>query len=149
MILGMDLLSKHNARIDCFSKTATSKNLGDLEFTFQRERKVLSFCLISMMATNRCLQKGYFAYLAYVINKDIQEAKLENIHVVKEFPNIFPEELTDLPLDRELKFTIDQTPSSALITQVPYRMAPSKLKELKVQLQDLVDKGFIQPSASP
>ena len=134
MILGMDLLSKHNARIDCFSKTATSKKLGDLEFTFQRERKVLSFCLISMMATNRCLQKGYFAYLAYVINKDIYEAKLETIPLVKEFPSIFPKELISLPLDKELDFTIDLILNSAHISQALYIMEPLELKELKVQL---------------
>ena len=84
-----------------------------------------------------------------MINKDIQEANLETKPAVKEFPDIFPEELTALPFDRELEFTIDLFPSSAPISQALYRMATSELKELKVQLQDLVDKGFIQPSASP
>ena len=129
--------------IDCFSKIVTFKKLRDLKFTFQGERKVLSSCLISIMASNKCLQKGYSAYLADVINKNIQEAKLETILVVKEFPYIFLKELIGLPFDRELKFTIDLISSSALISQAHYRMAPSKLKELKVQLQDLVDKDFI------
>ena len=87
------------------------------------------------MATNKCLQKGYSAYLAYVINKDTQEAKLETIHVVKEFPDIFLEKLIVLPPDRELEFTIDLIPISAHISQAPYRMAPSELKELKVQFK--------------
>ena len=121
LILGMDWLSKHNAVINC---------------------------LISMMAAKRYLQKRYSAYLVYVTNKNILEARLETIHVVKEFPDIFLEELTSLPPDRELEFTIDLIPISAHISQAPYRMAPSELKELKVQLQDLVDKGFIRPSAS-
>ena len=67
------------------------------------------------MAAQRYLQKKYFAYLAYVINKDILEARLETIHVVKEFLDIFPEELTSLPSDMELEFTIDLIPSSAPI----------------------------------
>ena len=71
VILGMDWLSKHNAVIDCFSKTVTFKKSGDMEFSFQGERKILPSCLISSMAINRCLQKGYPAYFAYVINKDI------------------------------------------------------------------------------
>ena len=67
-----------------------------------------------------------------MINKDIQETKLEPIPVVKEFPEIFSEELIGLPPDRELEFTINLIPDSAPISQAPYKMAPSKLKELKV-----------------
>ena len=89
-----------------------------------------------------------FAYLSYVINKDIQEARLETISMVKEFHDIFLEELNGLPLNKELEFTIYLIPSNAPISQAPYIMAPSKLKESKVQMQDLVDKGFIRPSAS-
>ena len=69
--------------------------------------------------------------------------------VVKEFPEIFHEELMSLPPYRELEFTIDLISGSVPISQVPYRMAPLELKELKVQLQDLVDRGFIRSSASP
>ena len=83
--------------VDCFSKIVTFKKSGGMEFSFQKERKILPSCLISSMAVNRCLRKGYLAYLAYVINKDIQEAKLETIPVVKKFPKIFPEELMGLP----------------------------------------------------
>ena len=78
-----------------------------------------------------------------MINKDIQETELNIIPIVSEFPEVFPEELIGLPPDRELEFSIDLIPSSAPISQAPYRMAPLKLKELKVQLQDLVDRGFI------
>ena len=55
VILGMDWLSKHNMVIDCFSKTVTFKKSGDMEFSFQGERKILPFCLISWVAVNRCL----------------------------------------------------------------------------------------------
>ena len=84
-----------------------------------------------------------------MINKDIQEAKLETIPVFKEFLESFPKELIGLPSDKELEFTIDLIPGSAPISQAPYRMVPSELKELKMQLQDLIDRGFIRPSASP
>ena len=116
VILGIEWFSKHNAMIDYFSKTMTFKKSRDLEFTFQGERKVLSSCFIFMMAANRCLQKGCSAYLAYVINKDIQEANLETKPAVKEFPDIFPEKLTNLPFDRELEFTIDLIPNRASIS---------------------------------
>ena len=60
-----------------------------------------------------------------------------------EFSNPFPEDLPRLPPDRELKFSIDLFPGSTIISIPSYRMAPIELKELKTQLQDLVDKGFI------
>ena len=148
VILGMDWLAKHNAIVDCFSKTVVFRKSGDLEFCFQEERRVLPSCIVSAMVAKRCLQKGYPTYLAYVINKDIQEVELDTILVVAEFPDVFPEELVGLPPDRELEFTIDLTTGSAPISQAPYRMALSELKELKVQLQDLVNRGFIRPSVS-
>ena len=62
---------------------------------------------------------------------------------------MFPKDLPRLPLDKELEFGIDLLPKSALISIPLYRMASTKLKELKTQLQDLVDKGCIRPSVSP
>ena len=66
-----------------------------------------------------------------------------------EFPDVFSEELPGLPPDRELEFAIHLLPGTAPILIPPYRMAPTELKELKVQLQDLVDKGFGRLSVSP
>ena len=75
--------------------------------------------------------------------------KLDGIPIVREFPDVFPEELSGLPLDREIEFSIDLAPGTAPISITPYRMAPAELRELKEQLQDLMQKGSIQPSASP
>ena len=61
----------------------------------------------------------------------------------------FPEELKSLPPEREFEFVIDLFPGEAPISKTPYRMAPAELKELKEQLQELLDQGFIQPSVSP
>ena len=69
--------------------------------------------------------------------------------VVREFSDVFPENLLGLPLDRELEFEIELFPGSAPVSVPPYRMAPAELKELKSQLQDLLDNGFIRPSVSP
>ena len=72
--------------------------------------------------------------------------KLDDIPVVKEFLDVFPEDLPWIPLDREIEFSIDLLPRTSPILKAPYRMAPTELKE---QLQELLDKGFIRPSASP
>lgn len=78
-----------------------------------------------------------------------QKQKLEDIEVVRDFPDVFPEELLGLPPSRAFDFTIELVPGIASISRPLYRMAPAELKELKIQLQDLVDKGFIRPSVSP
>ncbi|KAK5832835.1 hypothetical protein PVK06_016638 [Gossypium arboreum] len=74
---------------------------------------------------------------------------MEQLSVVNEFTDVFPEELPGLPPDREVEFIIDVIPGTAPISITPYRMAPAELKELKTQLQELLDKGFIRPSTSP
>ena len=74
---------------------------------------------------------------------------LENIPVIREFPDVFPEELPRIPPEREVDLSIEVVHGTTPISRVPYRMAPTKLKELKTQLQELLDKGFILPSVSP
>ncbi|WVZ61667.1 LOW QUALITY PROTEIN: hypothetical protein U9M48_011505 [Paspalum notatum var. saurae] len=74
---------------------------------------------------------------------------IKKIPVVSDFPDVFPEELPGLPLDRDVEFAIELVPGTAPVSQRPYRMAPDELKELKVQLQEQLDKGFIRPSSSP
>ena len=77
------------------------------------------------------------------------DIKIETIPVVNEFPDVFSEDLPGLPPDRDVEFAIDVTPGTAPISKASYRMAPAEIKELKTQLQELLDKGFIRPSVSP
>ncbi|WVZ64212.1 hypothetical protein U9M48_013772 [Paspalum notatum var. saurae] len=78
------------------------------------------------------------------------EAQLiKKIPVVSDFPDVFPEELPGLPPDRNVEFAIELVPGTAPVSKRPYRMAPDELKELKTQLQEQLDKGFIRPSSSP
>jgi len=74
---------------------------------------------------------------------------IADIPVVCESPNVFPDELPGLPPDRDLEFKIELLRGMALISQRPYRMPPNELAELKVQLQELLEKGLIRPSSSP
>jgi hypothetical protein len=76
-------------------------------------------------------------------------SNLTSILVVREFPDIFPDDLPGLPPDRDVEFTIELEPSTAPISRRPYHMAPQELAEMKTQLEDLLNKGFIHPSSSP
>nr|GEU50794.1 putative reverse transcriptase domain-containing protein [Tanacetum cinerariifolium] len=78
-----------------------------------------------------------------------EKKRLEDIPIVRDFPEVFPEDLPGLPLTRQVKFQIDLIPSAAPVVRAPYRLAPSKMKELSDQLKELSDKGFIRPSSSP
>ncbi|WVZ58168.1 LOW QUALITY PROTEIN: hypothetical protein U9M48_008467 [Paspalum notatum var. saurae] len=75
--------------------------------------------------------------------------EIKKIPVVCDFPNVFPEELPGLPPDRDVEFSIEVFPGMTTISKRPYRMALDELKDLKTQLQEKVDKGFIRPSSSP
>ena len=87
-------------------------------------------------------------FLAYVVNEE-NDLKLEGIPIVKDYPDVFPEDLPGLPPEREVEFTIDLAPGTTPISNTPYRMAPMERKDLKIQLQELLYKGFIRPSVSP
>ena len=84
-----------------------------------------------------------------VLDSKRGQIELENILVVKDFPDVFPEELPGIPPVREVELSIEIFPGTTLTSRAPYRMAPTELKELKIQLQELLDKGFIRPSVSP
>ncbi|GJT62860.1 putative reverse transcriptase domain-containing protein [Tanacetum coccineum] len=75
--------------------------------------------------------------------------RLEDVPIVQDFPEVFPEDLPGLPPTRQVEFQIDLVPGAAPVARAPYRLAPSEMKELSEQLKELSDKGFIRPSSSP
>jgi hypothetical protein len=79
----------------------------------------------------------------------VVELKYEDIHVVREFPNVFPNDLPGMPPERAIEFKIELQPDTAPIAKDPYKMSPVEMKELKIQLQGLLDKGYICPNTSP
>ena len=95
------------------------------------------------------LRKGYQGYLALVRDITAEKTSILDVPVVCEFLNVFLKELPGLPPHRGIKFYIDVVSDTALISMPPYTMAPAELKELKEQLQELLNKGFIRPSTSP
>jgi hypothetical protein len=79
----------------------------------------------------------------------MDELKLEDIHVVREFPNVFPDDLPGMPPEWSIEFKIELQPGTAPIAKASYKMSPMELKELKIQLQGLLEKSYICPSTSP
>ena len=148
-ILGMDWLSIHGATLDCPRKEVVFHTLDDTEVRFLGERKTSPAHMISALTAHKLLRKWCEAYLACVVTSEGSGTELANIPVVRKFPDVFSEELPGLPPDREVEFSIDLFPGTGPIARAPYRMVPTELKELKPQLQELLDKGFIRPSILP
>ena len=149
VVLSMDWLSSHRATLDCYKKLLKFQRPGKLEVKFRGLHRELSSNIISAMAAQRMLRKGCQGYLAYVVETEKEGILVDEIPVVREFPDVFPDDITGLPPEREVEFTIDLIPGTEPISIPPYRMAPAELRELKAQLEELLSKGFIQPSISP
>ncbi|GJY84910.1 putative reverse transcriptase domain-containing protein [Tanacetum coccineum] len=81
--------------------------------------------------------------------RQVENERLEDVSIVQDFPEVFPEDLPGLPPTRQVEFQIDLVPGAAPVARAPYRLAPSEMKELSEQLKELSDKGFIRPSSSP
>ncbi|GJV76848.1 putative reverse transcriptase domain-containing protein [Tanacetum coccineum] len=121
VIIGMDWLVKHDAVIVCGEKVILIP-YGNKMLIVESDKGVSRLKVIS------CIK-------AYVL-------------VIRDFPEVFPEELPGLPPPRQVEFRIDLVSGATPVARTPYRLAPSELKELSVQLQELLEKGFIRPSLS-
>ena len=148
-ILGMDWLSKHRAMVDCDKKMVVLKCFDLSEVTVHGIRSGPASNIISAMQARRFIRKGCEAVLALVLDSKRGQVNLEDIPVIKEFPDVFPEQLSGLPPEREVDLSIKVLHGTTSISRAPYRMAPTELKELKTKLQELLDKGFVRPSVSP
>ena len=149
VILGMDWEVTNHASINCVSKNVTLKPPNQAEVIFQVKGVVSLPYLILSMKAYKLIQKGCHGYLCSVLSNLNGSVELADIPVVKEFPDVFPNELPGHLVDREIEFTVDTMLGTQPISKTPFRMAPAELKEQKLQLQELLDKGFIRPSISP
>ncbi|GJX74284.1 putative reverse transcriptase domain-containing protein [Tanacetum coccineum] len=117
VVIGMDWLSKYHARIICNEKV--------VHIPINDETLIIR---------------------AQVMEKKSDEKRLEDIPAVREFPEVFPEDLPGLPPVRQVEFQIDLIPRAVPVARAPYRLAPSEMQELSDQLQELSDRDFIQPT---
>ncbi|GJZ24804.1 reverse transcriptase domain-containing protein [Tanacetum coccineum] len=148
IVIGMDWLSKYHAKILCDEKVVHIPINGET-LIIRGDRSKTRLNLISCIKTERYISRGCQVFMIQVMEKKSDEKKLEDIPVVKEFPDVFPEDLPGLPPVRQVEFQIDLIPGAAPVARTPYRLAPSEMQELSNQLQELTDRGFIRPSTSP
>ncbi|KAI3754867.1 hypothetical protein L1987_54659 [Smallanthus sonchifolius] len=130
VIIGMDWLSKNHAEVMCFEKyIRVPLPSGDILKVFG-EKPCKGLKLMSCITAQRYIRKKCMVFLAHVIQKEDKERRIEDIPIIREFPEVFPDDLPGLPLVREVKFRIDLIPGANTVAKAPYRLAPSELQEL-------------------
>ena len=149
LILGMDWLSKHQAIVDCGQKIVVLRSSDQTEVIIQGIRSSAMSNVISSMQARRFMRKDCETFLAVILDSKRGQVDVEKIPIVRVFLDVFPEELPGIPLEREVDIAIEIVPGTVPVSRAPYRMAPTELKELNSQLQELLDKGFIRSSVSP
>ena len=127
VILGMDWLAKYDAIIQCAKRSVILTSSSGERFEFMATLPAAAECTLNQL----------------------QGSSIEDIRVVCEYPDVFPDDLPGMPPECDIEFIIDLLPGTAPIAKRPYRMSVGELEKLKAQLKELLDKKFIRPSSSP
>ncbi|GKD05706.1 putative reverse transcriptase domain-containing protein [Tanacetum coccineum] len=156
VIIGMDWLTKYHGVIICDEKIVRVP-FGREMLIFQgngnNQREESRLNIISCTKAQEYLSKGCDVFLAHITTKEAKDKsegkRLEDVPIVRDFPEVFPEDLPGITPARKVEFQIDLVLGAVPVAWAPYRLAPFEMKELAEQLQELSDKGFIRPSSSP
>eukprot|EP00253_Pinus_taeda_P010499 PITA_10499 len=151
ILVGMDWLEKHWSLVDCKTKVIYFRDQHGNRKEMQGIKRPVQVRPITTNQLVKCIRKGcqvYAIQVGYANSKD-KTAVLNNIPVIQEFADVFTEEIPGIPPRRNIDFTIELVPGAAPVSRAPYRMSVPELTELKMQLQELLDKDYIRPSVSP
>ncbi|GJS46536.1 putative reverse transcriptase domain-containing protein [Tanacetum coccineum] len=142
VIISMDWLIKHDAIIVCSEKFVRTP-YGNKMLIVESDKGVSRLKVISYIKACKYVKRGCLLFLAHLTENKLNEKRLEDVPVIRNFPEVFPEELPGLPPPRQVEFQIDLVPGVVPVARAPYRLASSEMKELLIQLQELLEKGFI------
>ncbi|GJY20324.1 putative reverse transcriptase domain-containing protein [Tanacetum coccineum] len=136
IVIGMDWLDKYDANILCSQKLIRVVNPQGREIIIYGDKEKGEYKLCSVMKARRYLSRGFHAFMAHVIDTSFEKKSEKDVPIVNEFLDVFPEDLPDIPPERQVKFRIDLILGANPIAKTPYRLAPSEMKELMSQLQE-------------
>ncbi|GKA03168.1 putative reverse transcriptase domain-containing protein [Tanacetum coccineum] len=142
IVIGMDWLNRYNANILCSQKLVRVVNPQGREIIIYGDKRKGEFKLCSIMKARKYLSHGCHAFMAHVIDTSYEKKSVKDVLVVNEFLDVFPEELSGIPPERQVDFRIDLIPGATPIDKAPYRLAPSEMKELTPKI---TRQGFYSP----
>ncbi|GJR85086.1 putative reverse transcriptase domain-containing protein [Tanacetum coccineum] len=143
IIICMDWLVKHDAVI-VYGEKFVRIPYRNKTLIVEGNKGGSRWKIISCIKARKYVEQGCYLFLAHVMKKKSKEKQMEDVPVIHDFPEVFPEELPGLPPPRQVEFQIDLVPEAAPVTRAPYRLVPSEMKKLSVPLQELLEKGFIR-----
>ncbi|GJY24961.1 hypothetical protein Tco_0399687 [Tanacetum coccineum] len=156
VIIGMDWLTKYHGVIICDEKIVCvpfEREMLIFQGNGNNKRGESRLNIISCSKAQEYLSRGCDVFLAHITTKEAKDEskgkRLKDMSIVRDFPEVFPEDLPGIPPTPQVEFHIDLVPGAAPVARAPYRLAPSEMKELAEKLQELSNKGFIRPSSSP
>ncbi|GKC73283.1 putative reverse transcriptase domain-containing protein, partial [Tanacetum coccineum] len=135
VIIGMDWLVNHDAVIVCSEKVVHIP-YGNKMLIVESDKGVSRLKVISCIKSCKYVERGCHLFLAHVTEKKSKEKRMEGVPVIRDFPEVFPKDLLGLPPPRQVEFRIDLVSRAAPVARAPYRLAPSEMRELSVQLQE-------------
>jgi hypothetical protein len=142
-------LDQHHALLDCRKKEFTCLDEEGNRKTVQGIPRDVTVIEISAMQLKKCYRKGYQLFVAHVEEASRDEVSKVGYHaVIKKCEDVF-QEVPRIPPKRDIDFSINLMPGAAPVSKAPYRMSTLEMKELQLQLEELIKKGYICPSMSP
>jgi hypothetical protein len=149
LLIGMDWLAAYKTKLDCYHKTLECVNEEGRKTTLQGIQKHVSVRQILTLQMKKYCRKGCSLY-AIQVQKSVDNEKpnIGDHPILREYKDVFPEEVPGLPPRRDMDFLIEITPGAVPASRTPYRMSTPELVELKLQLKEMMDKGYIQSSVS-
>ncbi|GKB58233.1 putative reverse transcriptase domain-containing protein [Tanacetum coccineum] len=148
VIVGIDWLVERDAVIVC-GKKEVHVPYKNKTLVVKGDRGPSRLKVISCIKARKYVERGCQLFLAQVTEKEPKEKRLQDVLVIRDFLEVFLDDLPGLLPPRQVEFRIKLVPGAAPVARAPYRLAPSELKELSDQLKELSEKGFICPSSSP
>jgi len=149
VIIGMDWLSPHRAEILCYEKVVRLNLSNDEALVIYGDKLSPNLRIVSCIKARKYLRKQHYAFLAHVVDNKKAVKKIEDVPDVRDFPDVFPEDLPGVPPAPQVEFRIDLVSGAVPVARAPYRLALAEMQELSSQLNELLNKGFIRPSFSP
>ncbi|XP_075492406.1 uncharacterized protein LOC142530456 [Primulina tabacum] len=146
----MDWFSSNGASINFWQRSVSVRPPSGKSFVFKATMNKKMLHIISCICARKLMKRGCQAFLASILSLSEQVGqRLEDVEIVRDFPNVFLEDVSSIPPDKEVDFSIELMPGTLPISKAPYRLVPAERKELKDQIQDLLEKGLIRVIFSP
>ncbi|XP_050897647.1 uncharacterized protein LOC127104506 [Lathyrus oleraceus] len=138
VILGMNWLEFNYVHINCYNKSVSFLDINEYEGMF-----------VSAKQVNKVVNDGVQVFMMMLSMSAEVKVVINELPVVCEFPEVFPDDVRDFPPEQEVEFAIDLVPGTSLVSMALYRMSALDLGEMKKQLEELLEKKFVRPSDSP